>query len=395
MNLKYLYNILCVLAVSLAATSCHDSDSTGEPDPPVPTRPSDSVHRTVLVYMLADNSLGTWSNDLSDLNEMLSAAATGALNGGRLIVYHSRPGTDSGKAPQLLEVTADGIETIKTYPDDPSIYSVDADRMSQVIDEVKALAPADDYGLVLWSHANGWMETSMSRSFGDDRRYTMKISSLAKALDGKDFSFIYFDCCSMASVEVMWELRHAAPVIVASGIELPADGMPYDLTLPYLFASGDPDVVGAAATTFDHYDSMIGSARTCAMTAVNTSAMQALADASGDIFAGVTEFDPSLSSVQPYFRSAVRTYMYDFEDYIERLNPTPAQIRAWRDALADAVVYKANTPSLFNLVDIDRYCGLGSYVILDSREISAFNYNEREWYRDVVSRSPLLATDNP
>ncbi|MDE6483820.1 MAG: hypothetical protein K2L14_00270 [Duncaniella sp.] len=383
-----------MLAVLFTATACFEPDSKDEPDPPVPTVPAESVHRSVLVYMVADNSLGSWNNDQADLREMRTAAKAGDLNGGRLIVYHNRPGTDSGKAPLLLEVTATGIDILKTYPDDPGIYSVDPDRMREVITDMKSYAPADDYGLVLWSHASGWMETSMARSFGEDRRQTMKISSLASALRDSEFSFIYFDCCSMASVEVMWELRHAAPVIVASGIELPADGMPYQLTMPYLFAPGKADMVGAASTTFNFYDSITGSSRTCAMTVVDTEALQALAEASADIFSGVTEFAPGLSSVQPYFRSAVRTYMYDFEDYVERLDPDPAQLEAWRAALSDAVIYKASTPALFNIVDLDRYCGLGSYVILDPREIAAFNYNEREWYRDVVSRSPLLRLEN-
>ncbi|MDE5786250.1 MAG: hypothetical protein K2H98_06925, partial [Duncaniella sp.] len=283
--------------------------------------------------------------------------------------------------------------TLMTYPDDPEIYSVDSDRMREVIADMKRYAPADDYGLVLWSHANGWMETSMSRSFGEDRKQTMKISSLAAALDGRDLSFIYFDCCSMASVEVMWELRQAAPVIAASGIELPADGMPYQLTLPYFFAAGKADVVGAARTTFEYYDAMSGSSRTCAMTVTDTSALQELAEVSATIFEGVTEFDPSLADVQPYFRNSVRTYMYDFEDYFERLNPDTQLLDAWRAALDKAILYKASTPSLFNIVDIDRYCGLGCYVIRDRYEIAAFNYNHREWYRDVVSRSPLLRLD--
>lgn len=383
-----------MLAVLFTVSACSDSSSTDEPDPPVPPAGQDDVHRTVLVYMVADNSLGSWNNDKYDLREMLDGAKAGALNGGRLLVYHNRPGTDAGKAPQLLEVTAAGLDTLKTYADNPEIYSVDVSRMREVIADAKSYAPALDYGLVLWSHASGWMETSMARSFGEDRRHTMKISSLATALSDSDFSFIYFDCCSMASVEVMWELRNAAPVIAASGIELPADGMPYNLTLPYLFAKGEADVVGAASTTFNFYDSMTGSSRTCAMTVVSTPAMQDLAEASAEIFAGVTEFAPNLSAVQPYFRSAVRTYMYDFEDYVERLNPTEEQLAAWRAALRNAVIYKASTPSLFNVIDLDRYCGLGSYVILDPREISLFNYSEREWYRDVVSRSPLLRLEN-
>lgn len=383
MYLRFLYNILSFVALAVLTAACGDSGHGDEP--------AAMTHRTVLVYMVADNSLGTYGNDRSDFEEMQKAAIEGALNGGRLLVYYNRPGTENGNAPQLIEVTANGLEILKTYPDDPSIYSVDASRMAEAFTDMKRFAPALDYGLILWSHANGWMETSMARSFGQDRKATMKISSLNEALKGTDFSFIYFDCCSMATIEVVWELRNHAPVMVASGTELPADGMPYDLTLPHLFAKGTPDVEAAARTTFEHYNALSSWRRTCTITVVNTKALDELAEASADIFAGVTDFPDDLYQVQPYFRSEVVTYMYDFEDYIERLNPTTEQLERWRAALSDVIIYRNATPYLFMDISIDRYCGLGCYVIRDTREINAFNYNARDWYRDVVSRSPLLS----
>ncbi len=366
----------------MLTAACGDSNHGDEPQA--------ITHRTVLVYMVADNSLGSYGNDRADFEEMETAAKAGALNGGRLLVYYNRPGTEKGNAPQLIEVTAKGLEVIKTYADDPSIYSVDASRMAEAFADMKRYAPALDYGLVLWSHANGWMETSSSRSFGQDRKATMKISSLDEALKGTDFSFIYFDCCSMATIEVVWELRNHAPVIVASGTELPADGMPYDVTLPHFFAKGKADMEAAARATFEHYNALSSWRRTCTISVINTSALDALADATAEIFAGVTEFQDDLDLIQPYFRNEVITYMYDFEDYIERLNPTSEQLDRWRAALADVIVYRNATPYLFMDISLDRYCGLGCYVIRDQREIKAFNYNARAWYRDVVSRSPLL-----
>ena len=77
---KFLYYILFPLTL-LALSSC---DKTDEPLP-VPS----TVHRTVIVYMVADNSLGAWGCDNADISEMVTAASSGALAGGRLIVYRS------------------------------------------------------------------------------------------------------------------------------------------------------------------------------------------------------------------------------------------------------------------------------------------------------------------
>ncbi|MDE5651385.1 MAG: hypothetical protein K2I35_10400 [Duncaniella sp.] len=78
--MKYLLSMLCLAVL----TAC------GKNDGPTPDPDDLTTHRTVLVYMVADNTLGTtWGCDQADLDEMLKAAGEGALNGGRLIVYHN------------------------------------------------------------------------------------------------------------------------------------------------------------------------------------------------------------------------------------------------------------------------------------------------------------------
>lgn len=395
-RLKLIFTyLLLLLAATAITTSCGDS---GGDEPPAP------VSRTVLVYMIADNSLGKAGYDKLDLDEMLEGAKSGGLNGGRLLVYHNRRGTEGGLAPQLLEVTANGINTLKTYPDDPEIYSVDVERMRQVLSDSRSYAPAADYGLVLWSHGSGWKEASSSRNiaeseivsapevhdFGEDRGVTMKVSSLSKALKGYDFSFIYFDCCFMATVEVIWELRDAAPVIVGSGIELPVNGMPYHTNLSAFFATGKPDLVKAARNTFEYYNSRNDVDRTCAMTVVNTAALPELADVSRRIFARVTDFSTDLRYIQRYERPGFINTIYDFEEYIEKVCDDSALLAEWKQAMADVVVYADHTPTVFYELALDRYCGLGSFVIMDKTDITFRNYNRQAWYTDVVSASPVL-----
>lgn len=382
-------------------------DTPGTPDQPVapddPSRPDDpddpsAQSRTVLVYMVADNSLGYYDFDESDLEEMQLAVADGVLgDGGRLLVYYNRPGTDSGNAPMLLEFTSGGRVTLKDYADDPSIYSTDAGRMTQVIGDVRAYAPARQYGLVLWSHASAWLEEGgsrngavdgglMQRSFGNDRGRKMKITSLATALEGIDLEFIYFDCCLMASVEAAYELRHVTPWIVATTTELPADGTNYRLSLPCMFAPGEPDVKGIASATFDYYAGMNS---TCTMSVIDTSKLDALAAASRRVMECAPSNGKEAGAYQRFSSKGSYKPLVDMADYYEAFTGVDEEIMAsWRVALGEAVAYEAATPVAIGGVRIDTHCGLSTLFISDPAETDYMGYESQAWWADVVSHNP-------
>lgn len=405
-----LLSIIPVLLAIMTLASCkHEND---EPEP----KPNKTADRTVLVYMVADNNLGSYNQlNKADLNEMIKGANEGGLNGGRLLVYHNRPGTDDGNAPLLIEVTRQGLDTLKTYPDDKSVYSVEAGRMREVLSDMKDFAPAADYGLVFWGHATSWMthgkfditgKTSapVKRSYGSDRNKWMPLSNLREALEDERFSFIYFDCCLMGSVEVAYEIRHAAPYIVASPTELEGEGMPYHLNLPAFFAAGKPDVVAMATNTFEYYNLRAGGYN-CQMTVIDTSALEELADATRDIYLTQTEFPDRLWTVQRLSKSHLRFFgntlgtpgcndchpVYDMEHYMELItNDRPDLMDAWRTALSKAVIYKSTTAEDFTGITIDRYCGMGSYVVRLAPHDDYHGYTRTLWWEDVVSKAPVF-----
>ncbi len=388
--MKHLLSILCLLV--LAACGSHDEPGKSPDDL--------MTHRTVLVYMVADNTLGTsWGSDKADLDEMVKAAENGALNGGRLIVYHNRPGTASGNVPQLLEVTKNGLVTLKEYSDDPMTYSVDPERIKEVVADTKRIAPAKDYGLVLWSHANGWLENLgandegnyRGRAFGDDRGKHIKITTLASTLSGNYFSFIYFDCCLMGTVEVAYEMRRLTPVIVASPTELPIDGMPYDKNVGAFFTNGLPDMLLAARNTYEWYAKPGAVDPYCQMVVINTEGLDGLADASRQIFAGVTDYPASTSGIQKYVRSgAGKCYIYDLREYMTMLTGGEgAKFSAFEDAFDSTVAAAHTTPMGIGSLTISSYNGLGSFIILSAGDVTYRGYNNCAWYREVVSASPL------
>ena len=392
---KVLKILFMVFAMAVLASSCSTNDL--EPVPPL-IKPGD---RSVLIYMVANNSLGSSAlsgkdergYDNADLEEMLYAANRGALVGNRLIVYHHA----YRSTPVLKEITSSGVKELKIY--DNSESSVSASRMLQVIEDFKREAPAEKYGIVLWSHASGWTENGMyekygvirPKAFGEDffegRRVYMNVTTLANVLYGQGFDYVYFDCCHMAGVEVAYELRNVTDRIVGSVTELPAAGMPYDLTLPYLMSG---DVEKAAATTFANYDALSGSARTCTMSVIDTSRLDRLAAAVGALYS----LHPRLpDGYDPQEFSYRNCYYFDLADYLGGLcggDPVlEAPLAEALSALDDAIVYSAATPWIwkghYSQVEIKKHCGFSTYILNSPSDAGKYNYNRLAWYADVAS----------
>lgn len=378
--------ILIGLMLSAFCVACHSGD---EPD-----IPKSETHRSVLVYMIASNNLVSYSQ--MDLSEMKKAVEAGSLNGGRLLVYIVNK-TDT---PTLYEMTETGeLELVKEY--DSEISSVSMSRMEQVINDFKAMAPANDYGLVLWSHGSGWLVDGIEQpdavtdshpvapaSFGQDNGSKMNVSALASVLNGKEFSFIYFDCCYMGSVEVLYELRHCADYIVSSPSELPVYGMDYSLNVPCFF-SREADLAKAAKNTYEYYDKQSDpSWRTCTISVVKTSALDDLAKASAAIFAAAPWPAESVYEPQKYMTGTC--YHYDFLDYFKDITVDPQLLSNFKEALSAAVICEYSTDYLWKTtglteIKINSHCGLSSYVLYNPSQISTRGYNTTSWYRDVVS----------
>lgn len=380
----------CLLA-ALGFSGCHSDE------PPTPG-PEALASRTVLVYMVANNNLGTSGFDASDLAEMLEGVEAGALGpNGRLLVFHE---PSDASVPALKEITPEGVVELISYP--AETCGVEEATMRTVLADMKAQAPARSYGLVLWSHATGWIEDGIADdearagsslatplSFGASGRKKMNITSLARTLRGQGLDFLYFDCCYMMGVESLYELREAAPVMAGSPTELPSAGMPYDKTLPFFFSEGEADLEGAARTTFDHYNAQTGSARTCTMSVVHTAALPRLAAATRAIYATASAGMPGGGFI-PQRYSAVsveRCNYFDFAQYVRRLaaGADPGLLDEFESALSEAVAYEAATPYLWSAVALTDHSGLSTYILPSYSSASDRGYGTLAWWKDVAS----------
>lgn len=363
-----------------------------DPEPKIPPVPTG---RTVLVYMLAsDNGLGysdPYDYDMQDIREMCTAAKKGDITDGRLIVFHSA----SNGRQVLKEITSSGaVDTLKIYT--TALIPQSDERMSEVLDDMAALAPADDYGLILWGHGTGWLEDGISGevagasvrpySYGSENgdRRKMNITSLASQLEGRGFSFVYFDCCYMASVEVAYQMRNVAPHIVAYPTEVLAFGMPYDLNVRHFFAR-EPELEEAARNTFGFYNAMTNPRyRMCTVSVINTAGLERLAVAVRAIYANNTTGIPAGYTPQPYTTSRP-CYYYDLGGYISALNADKEQRDEFEAALAGVVEFELATDRIWNTVDIREHSGLSTFIMNNDGDMNSKNYYRLSWFDDVAA----------
>lgn len=361
--------LVCGIVIVLLS-SCHDKN-----DPPEP----ETVNRTVIVYIVGDNSLN--SAVATDINEM----ETGWDNSynGNLVVYVDQRRT----APYVLKIQHDNTSKIAS----PEVLnyseqnSCSIEVMEKVIADIKAKYPAESYGLILWSHASGWLPTDpFSRAFGEDAGVSMEISELAK-LSGK-YDFILFDACFMAGVEPVYELRNNADYIVASVAEVLFGGYPYQHIVKHLFKD-KADLTATAEAFMSYYKSFRESdMRSATMSVINTREMEDLASISRVLVQKYKTNIPTvnLSKIQKY-DSYSTTLFFDFKDFIENIaDENDPNLTLFNNQLKTTVIYSDHTPAMMDIFNIDHSCGLSCYIQGRTTRLDNI-YKTTEWYKRVYA----------
>ncbi len=244
--------MLFFIVATCSFTACSKDDDTPSFVSPY------AESRTVMVYMVAENSLS--SNVWGDVHEMLAGMNNDTLRAGdRLVIY-----LDDLKMPRIYVVDKSTKKTslsdltpVLTYEKD--VNSASAEQLAAFIDYATSHYPADSYGLVMWSHASGWVPSSFSgdysnetfgrrKSFGVDNGkntstnvgHQMNIVDIGNVLKGEVMlDFLFFDACMMQNIEIAYELRHSTKWVIASPAEIPASGANYLSMTRAMFRDSD------------------------------------------------------------------------------------------------------------------------------------------------------------
>lgn len=381
---------LCVILLAFTVASCGGSSG----DDPVPNPPT--VSRTVIVYMAANNNLTSGSGHGYFLNkqQMLSAAAEGGLNGGRLIVIEKRA---LGAPVKMVEITPGGEKELRVYSDATS--SVSADVIKKCVADARRIAPADEYALIMWSHGTGWISHlyPQSRAWGqdDDFRRTpeadIAIPDLAAALQGNRFRFVYFDCCYMGNVETLYELKKAdvTDCVIASPTETPFDGMPYDLNIPEFFRNS-PDLKKVVKNTVDReryriqtsFDAQCG----ISLSLYDLAALPALSDICARIERTPADVVIARGDFKEYgFTNTYKGLFYDLLDYYTTIASSSSDLDELNSAFAKVVTYNDRTDMMWNFYPLEGTSGLSANVYqLDPSRSQMYGYDGLRWWVDVV-----------
>ena len=358
--------------------------------------------RTVLVYMIASNSLGINNYDAKDIKEMETGMSGYAGNDCRLLVYYVPYNAD----PYLFEIVKNRNKVSrkikKTYSRD--IKSTTSQRMSEVITDMAKHAPAGDYGLILWSHSDGWARSLgqgrsrnhmiqssensgayfLTRDFGEDSGSTMPVDELAGVIPAEMFSFIYTDACYMGSIEIAYQLRNKTKYFIGSCALLPADGMPYDKNIPHFFED-EPNLINACIETFDYYNNLSGAYRTNTISLIDCTKLDELSGICRRIHQNEKIAD--ISSIQRYTYDIPQNIYFDFQQYTSQISSSEL-IPEFKNILKDVVLYKAATPYIFGSLAIDpkKFSGVSTYIMGTGNSLNENYYKTLDWYNDVYNK---------
>lgn len=360
MKLRSCVFLICLVGVLGA---CQDDEEE--------IKPAEKVSRTVLAYMVDDTNLSSYLK--TNFNDMVKGMQFVDDSDCNMLVYSKL----SENAPCLIKLSKlNGkvvADTLLIYEDqNPLNKSV----MTDVLSTAFTRFPADSYGLVFLSHAEGWVpaSTSASRSIGVYRNTSMNIDEFQQVLSdvGKHLSFVLFDACFMQSIEVAYELRNNVDFLIGSPTEIPGPGAPYADVMECLFSKHEAALeiadayfasyarkyTGAYPITNDNWTGGVS------VSVIKSDALEQLAQKTEQIFFkyGTTTFS---SNIMCYDRRSTK-YYYDLNQVVYALTQGNSDYTNWKSAFMKARPYWETTAKNYSgsggLFSMEGAEGVSTYI---------------------------------
>ena len=357
--------------------------------------PQQHAGRTVLAFFWANNNL---SDNLRRNILTMMNGLTEVTDSATLLVYwdgYENSTEPNWKTPTILRYTANGRGGINGYSKNeiedmfsnssradivgigvveksyPSQISTKKQVMQTVISDMMECYPSESYGIIFGSHGSGWLPTiTGTRSIGVDgvNANTAVIPELAEVLrtvNPQKFDFVLFDACMMGCAEVYYELKDATRYCIASVLDVPALGFPYERLMSHLYADNFKDHLVSICKNYIDYYNYNGWGT---VSAVDCNQMEGLAQ---DVRKVILSNQENLKSVdaaelQQYGKAGnnFKGYAYDMVQFVENLTGGTVP-EEFVQQFNKAVIYTGYTPnptsSLYR-IDGNNYCGMGMYI---------------------------------
>lgn len=366
---------LLIAFLTIVAFVACDKDDPG-------TEEENIAQRTVLIYMAAQNNLNSYAHyDLEEIQQGIKN-----IGDNHLVVYHDRAMQD----PVLLHYR--NGELCDSIPMDPAAVVCDPTTLKAVVKRVFTDYPANDYGLVLWGHASGWLFRNDTIAYANARRRAyggtnmdgsnygagdkwMNIHMLAKALAPlPHLKFIFADCCNMMCAENAYELKDVCDYFIGSAAEIPGNGAPYDKIVPAMMENESfyQSICDIYASKYNNH---------VPLAVVKSSEMVSLAAATKTVLQSMKAADnlqqyPDLSNLIYYLDQN----LYDMNHFIKTY-ASEAEYNSWKQAFDKAVIYKK----------FAKYWATMNHVNFMDFEMNEENYGGMSMF---VPQWKLQTTDN-
>lgn len=354
--------------------------------------------RTLMVYLAGDNNLSSAMQ--KNINDMM-AAWKKSYNANIVIYFDSHIAV-----PELFTFQFKGKnvekQLLETYEE---MDSADPEVLKKVLNDMRDLYPSDSYGLILASHASGWLppnigrsrylyqEPRLTRSFGDDRGNLMDTRDMAKAIpfNKENLDFILFDACLMSSIEVLYDLREKAKYVIASPAELPVPGFPYEEVMPYFFLKTEQLEDGLKDVCdkfYEYYSDPNTKYPFGTIALIKMDGMERLFELTQEVLQGKKNDLPNSIYYDEYVYSYpkvgyLRYYMFfDLGDYMRYMTKNREGLyETYRYFLDKQVVIHKKAINPFNGTEIpwEKFSGIATYIPLDIWPEETKAYSSFPW----------------
>lgn len=388
----------------LTLAACNDDMPEQGPGTKPEVRP-DTIRKTVIVYMVAENNLSSYAaSDILEIKKGISDLPHDC----DLVIY-----LDDYAGPRLLLPTAEDPNRSEKLPDD-NLDSADPEQFYQNLRNIITRFPAETYSLVLWSHASGWIPEKRKRSFGyDENSHTtrieteLNISDMREQLEklteeGVHFDYLFFDACHMQCVESCYELRGVTDYIIASPAEIPGEGAPYEKIMKGLCMDGEDavrEIIEQYYTTQDKQSELYPGCAGVVISATKSSEMENLLDSTRTLLPDfyTQAYSLATNDIQAYAPFCWKTkYRPEYFDLCSTVSKLLSQedYERWQRQVDRTIIHRRYTSSwmseftyFFNprIMDPEHIAACSIFVPNTKYDLEAtYNNDIREtsWYKD-------------
>ena len=383
MNVKILHKIfLLLLLATFMLTSCHDDDE------PI----DEPTEQTVIFFM-------PWSTNMTpyfeqNIVDFETAIKGGLLKNERVIVCISST-TSRANVIELRQEQNRCVRDALMFYNQPDFTQ--CEDITTMLNDVRTIAPARRYSLIVGCHGMGWLPVSTSRArsqyhferddvpqtrwFGGwTSEYQIETTTLADAISdaGMRMEYIMFDDCFMSSVEAAYDLKDVTDYLIGCPTEIMIYGFPYHLCTRHLV--GTVDYAALCQTFLDFYSHYTTPCGTIAVT--DCRELDALATIVRDINQ-TQEFDYAMLSDVQRMDGYSPPLFYDLGDYIAHLCTDGNLLNAFKRQLDVTVPHKAHTPQYYSASngfnDIRAYSGITTSA--PSHNTRSVGQEKTKWYQ--------------